>query len=177
MQNNLSLPININFSSFEKSHSFVDSFVHSNIVFEKTGKEIKEKIDQLLIRYSGKVLLLTKELGTLECPNVKPERDPSNWELGGYSPDDFINLPKHYSWEQRYGDDDGLTKPGYSMSGQTNTYPVDEETRKKMGKYNEVANKIVVCMTSSKIALTMKNGVSDNQNYKLSIAQLTSLGF
>lgn len=176
----LSLAFQVNNTNeFEKA--IVDDLSYSeDFRIEKTGKEVKEKLQIELttiaaekVAFISKMESLVKEIGCL--PNGKPDQ----WQIRGF--EKYLgDIPRQYSYEQLYPNkksescypDSGSELPLYGIT------PVDPKAIiDKMREYNqEASNYIHHCIDTIKLKTVIDN-LSDTKKIKLSPQLASQLGF
>lgn len=156
----------------EKSHIISAFKNNNNILVEKTGEEIKEKLEKVKIKESTEATENLKELKELLLEiNIQPEEEASYWDVEGIIEKE--NLPKLYSWNQRGRD---MESPKNSMDTPIETpINVEKDIYKKMCDYNKYADKYFDNKREIALIETLISNLTDKDKYKLTISQLESL--
>ncbi len=110
--------------SVEKS--MIDDFSYNkdNLVITKTGKAFKELLGKvktsLKEQCDEKQAKMTIYLSMIKSNGytADPTEEPSSYAYGGLRKSAFPYIPKMFSYEQRYGKDDGMSK-------EESEYPVE----------------------------------------------------
>jgi hypothetical protein len=143
---------------------------------EKTGKEIKEKL-QIELSTIGteklnsvtKMESLVKEIGCL--PNGKPEW----WGARGY--EKYLgSLPMQYSHEQIYPNETKCENEVYDSLTPT-TSLVSKDIKEKMREYNRLASDYISRSVEEIKLRTVIQNLSDTKKIKLSPQLAAQLGF
>jgi hypothetical protein len=169
-------------SHFEKSEnieiekSVIDSLSYNpEIKIEKTGKEIKvnlipvkSNIEQQRDLHYQNMLAYKKDA------NVEPEEQYSyyNKNLVGR-----INVPKSYSYNQRWGNDGPKDSESSITYPKTEIVAITKDQKIAMNKYNDCAREYVKCLTDLLTIDTLLKNLNDNKKVALSVSQATALGF
>jgi hypothetical protein len=168
-----------NTNEFEKA--IVDDLSYSeDFRIEKTGKEVKEKLQVELstiatekITFISKMESLVKEIGCL------PSGKPDQWQIRGF--EKYLGeVPRQYPYEQIYPNkksegcypDSGSELPSYGITPVDSKMIVD-----KMREYNQIAsNYICRCIDAIKLKTVIDN-LPDTKKIKLAPQLASQLGF
>lgn len=151
----------------EKSHllyGFGDSFL-----VEKSGKEIKEKLLIILEKEKQEVSEYKIKLETLQIKigeePTKSVKDVFYWEIDGN--EDLIGeLPLVYDCDEEIEVE--------------NSYVTDkpiEDVQKLKQEYKSNISKLIGCLKEIKLINTVLTSYPDDKKYKLSLREVSMLGF
>lgn len=163
--------------TIEKSH-ISNAFLYSNnFKFNKTGKEIKDQIDKVIIEEQAESEAAKSELTKMakDIPaNDLPTQEsyiPSRFE-GKITP-----VYKKYRWERcYYNENDKSSTVDYSNSTNSIKATSQEEAdfctnwNKNVEKFYDSQQEIIILQT-------LKNNLQDKQKYELTQEQLFALNF
>ena len=174
----------VNTNDFEKA--IVDDLSYSeDFRIEKTGKEVKEKLQAELITIAAEKITFMSQMGalvkTIGClPNGKSDQ----WQIKGY--EKYLGeVPRQYTYTQIYPtkDNEKAEPMVYPNEYNPNSFPGDitpvptKEVVDKMREYNQVANNYI-CRSIDTIKLkTVIDNLSDTKRIKLSPQLAAQLGF
>jgi len=153
--------------------SISDNIASDNICFQKTGKQIKEKLEIKKEQLEQtKQINLSNLISIKNKINIEPTCYISNWQLRGVNiPKE--TLPKEYATE--------LIFTGYKDTNeiinirQTNT--VSEEDRNSMQEYNNILPEYINIIVECVYIKSLINNLEDNKKYTLTTQQLVNLDF
>lgn len=168
-----------NNDAIKKSHieyTFGDS---PDFRIPKTGKEIKEKLNGMMIDEQQEISNYTNQINTLRsCINVTPEGDAEKeyyYLLDGFEDKVGVLPGQPYSHEQlhchcccedsRFSDEDSQEETD------------EHKTIKLMWQYNDALVKWIGCKREIAMLNTMLINLVDNKSYNLSVKVATTLGF
>ena len=152
---------------------------NGNIKVTKTGKEIKEQVDSVLLPELNAALATkeaeaTAKLG--ECGNA-PTKDPDTWWTGDVKMDVGFKV---YDWREReWCQNDGRMYPTLSASDEAEkkgNCPTSAAEAKAREEYNE----LVRCICNIKVdikACEILKTLKDNTQYELTPRQVITLKF
>ena len=152
---------------------------NGNIKVTKTGKEIKEQVDSVLLpelnaALAAKEAEATAKLG--ECGNA-PTKDPDTWWTGDVKMDVGFKV---YDWREReWCQNDGRMYPTLSASDEAEkkgNCPTSAAEAKAREEYNE----LVRCICNIKVdikACEILKTLKDNTQYELTPRQVITLKF
>lgn len=152
---------------------------NGNIKVTKTGKEIKEQVDSVLLpelntALAAKEAEATAKLG--ECGNA-PTKDPDTWWTGDVKMDVGFKV---YDWREReWCQNDGRMYPTLSASDEAEkkgNCPTSAAEAKARDEYNE----LVRCICNIKVdikACEILKTLKDNTQYELTPRQVITLKF
>lgn len=152
---------------------------NGNIKVTKTGKEIKEQVDSVLLpelnaNLAAKEAEATAKLG--ECGNA-PTKDPDTWWTGDVKMDVGFKV---YDWREReWCQNDGRMYPTLSASDEAEkkgNCPTSAAEAKAREEYNE----LVRCICNIKVdikACEILKTLKDNTQYELTPRQVITLKF
>ena len=152
---------------------------NGNIRVTKTGKEIKEQVDSVLLPELNATLATkeaeaTAKLG--ECGNA-PTKDPDTWWTGDVKMDVGFKV---YDWcEREWCQNDGRMYPTLSASDEAEkkgNCPTSAAEAKARDEYNE----LVRCICNIKVdikACEILKTLKDNTQYELTPRQVITLKF
>lgn len=152
---------------------------NGNIKVTKTGKEIKDQVDSVLLpelnaALAAKEAEATTKLG--ECGNA-PTKDPDTWWTGDVKMDVGFKV---YDWREReWCQNDGRMYPTLSASDEAEkkgNCPTSAAEAKAREEYNE----LVRCICNIKVdikACEILKTLKDNTQYELTPRQVITLKF
>lgn len=152
---------------------------NGNIKVTKTGKEIKDQVDSVLLpelnsALAAKEAEATTKLG--ECGNA-PTKDPDTWWTGDVKMDVGFKV---YDWREReWCQNDGRMYPTLSASDEAEkkgNCPTSAAEAKARDEYNE----LVRCICNIKVdikACEILKTLKDNTQYELTPRQVITLKF
>lgn len=152
---------------------------NGNIKVTKTGKEIKDQVDSVLLPELNAALATkeaeaTAKLG--ECGNA-PTKDPDTWWTGDVKMDVGFKV---YDWREReWCQNDGRMYPTLSASDEAEkkgNCPTSAAEAKAREEYNE----LVRCICNIKVdikACEILKTLKDNTQYELTPRQVITLKF
>lgn len=152
---------------------------NGNIKVTKTGKEIKDQVDSVLLpelnaTLAAKEAEATAKLG--ECGNA-PTKDPDTWWTGDVKMDVGFKV---YDWREReWCQNDGRMYPTLSASDEAEkkgNCPTSAAEAKARDEYNE----LVRCICNIKVdikACEILKTLKDNTQYELTPRQVITLKF
>lgn len=152
---------------------------NGNIKVTKTGKEIKDQVDSVLLPELNSALATkeaeaTAKLG--ECGNA-PTKDPDTWWTGDVKMDVGFKV---YDWREReWCQNDGRMYPTLSASDEAEkkgNCPTSAAEAKAREEYNE----LVRCICNIKVdikACEILKTLKDNTQYELTPRQVITLKF
>ena len=152
---------------------------NGNIKVTKTGKEIKDQVDSVLLpelnaALAAKEVEATTKLG--ECGNA-PTKDPDTWWTGDVKMDVGFKV---YDWREReWCQNDGRMYPTLSASDEAEkkgNCPTSAAEAKAREEYNE----LVRCICNIKVdikACEILKTLKDNTQYELTPRQVITLKF
>ena len=152
---------------------------NGNIKVTKTGKEIKDQVDSVLLPELN-ANLATKEAEAFaklgECGNA-PTKDPDTWWTGDVKMDVGFKV---YDWREReWCQNDGRMYPTLSASDEAEkkgNCPTSAAEAKAREEYNE----LVRCICNIKVdikACEILKTLKDNTQYELTPRQVITLKF
>ncbi len=157
-----------------------------DIKIKKTGKEIKESMNKTIVHENSQIDMLNIKLELYKVKDIDPTGIVSDYRLRGYSRHSFGNLPKVYSYRQKYPEDYvkesqteaiSITSVSGFDSNTVQVQKVDDKTKSAMNMYNDCVSRIIESMVEIKIAETIKGGMEDKKSYDLTVKQAGALGF
>lgn len=152
---------------------------NGNIKVTKTGKEIKDQVDSVLLPELNSALAVKEaeaitKLG--ECGNA-PTKDPDTWWTGDVKMDVGFKV---YDWREReWCQNDGRMYPTLSASDEAEkkgNCPTSAAEAKAREEYNE----LVRCICNIKVdikACEILKTLKDNTQYELTPRQVITLKF
>lgn len=143
----------------EKSH--LNDFIYSDkLLFGKTGKEIKDKLEIICDTEKREQIELRLKLSNiLEKIGESPDKDNNKWIIDGYE-DKGLDLPKIFDC--------------YKLIDSSNSIP-DKNNLKS--EYDDYVREYIDSQKECIQIKTMIDNLKDNESYKLTIKQLSLLGF
>jgi len=155
----------------------MDSFDYSDkITFKKTGKEIKEKLVEVLAKVvalktncEARMLAITEELKEF------PTRKLEEYETRGIE-DYQVKLLKKFEWCKTYfntGD------KGYCVesSGSNIASATTKEEAAFCSEYNQCVDKIIGCLRDGQKIGIFERNIKDKEEYELNTSQMRVLNF
>lgn len=162
--------------AFNPSYIF-NSGANDDIKFQKTGKEIKDKLIAIKTMEEG---LKERAFEAMVQHKQNVGIEPEGRMYVPYRVEKISHLlgelPKRYSWEQLRGENSDISAIG-SIAGIQQTPVMDDQKRKCAQEYNDCLEKYIEYLASTKEAETLINNLKDEENYTLKADQLTALGF
>jgi len=167
---------------FEKA--IVDDLSYSeDFRIEKTGKEVKEKlqIEMATITvektaFMVKLELLVKDIGCL------PSGKPDQWQIRGF--ERYLGeVPRQYAYEQIYKKHSEESESMYPNDYVPNSFPggitpvFTKEIVDKMREYNQVAGDYIRRCTDAIKLKTVIDNLADSKKIKLAPQLAAQLGF
>ena len=152
---------------------------NGNIKVTKTGKEIKDQVDSVLLpelnaALAAKEAEATTKLG--ECGNA-PTKDPDTWWTGDIKMDVGFKV---YNWrESEWCQNDGRMYPTLSASDEAEkkgNCPTSAAEAKAREEYNELVRRICNIKVDIKACEILKT-LKDNTQYELTPRQVITLKF
>ena len=152
---------------------------NGNIKVTKTGKEIKDQVDSVLLpelnaALAAKEAEATTKLG--ECGNA-PTKDPDTWWTGDVKMDVGFKV---YNWrESEWCQNDGRMYPTLSASDEAEkkgNCPTSAAEAKAREEYNELVRRICNIKVDIKACEILKT-LKDNTQYELTPRQVITLKF
>ena len=152
---------------------------NGNIKVTKTGKEIKDQVDSVLLpelnaALAAKEAEATTKLG--ECGNA-PTKDPDTWWTGDVKMDVGFKV---YDWREReWCQNDGRMYPTLSASDEAEkkgNCPTSAAEAKAREEYNELVRRICNIKVDIKACEILKT-LKDNTQYELTPRQVITLKF
>ena len=152
---------------------------NGNIKVTKTGKEIKDQVDSVLLpelnaALAAKEAEATTKLG--ECGNA-PTKDPDTWSTGDVKMDVGFKV---YDWREReWCQNDGRMYPTLSASDEAEkkgNCPTSAAEAKAREEYNELVRRICNIKVDIKACEILKT-LKDNTQYELTPRQVITLKF
>lgn len=169
-----------NAENLEKSDiMYAISGSENPIKFSKTGKEIKEQIDTVVMpELTANLATCKSEADTLlEKCGKAPTHKPDNYWCGGI---DFDCGYKIYNWDETYFEtNDGRIYPTLSAEDAENKLgnkPKSNEEAQARREYNEKVRCICNIMTDIK-ACEILGKLGENKTYDLTARQIFALKF
>lgn len=167
------------FEKLEKSHieyTFGDS---PDFKISKTGKEIKEKLNDMMIAEQQEIANYTNMIYGLKSRiSESPEGDAQSefyYLLDGFEDKVGVLPGQPFTWKQcdcnRPISNDGAS----SFSNESSKK--EESQSDLMYQYNEALRKWIGCKREIAMLDTMLNNLVDNKSYNLSVKVATTLGF
>lgn len=153
---------------------------NDSIKFNKTGKEIKDQINSVVLpNLNAALATFTNTANTLlaDCGNA-PLKDIDSW----WTNDIKLDVPfKVYSWDQTYMSDNSKSvSESLSVSDAEAKAPDNSPASKAEAdmrqKYNEAVRKVCETMTDIK-ACEMLQELKDTAKFELSARQILTFGF
>jgi hypothetical protein len=154
-----------------------DSFEYdSQFKFNKTGKEIKDKLALLKGKVEGKITSIQTNLtSSLESIGLVPTQSLSDYEVRGVE-DETASI-KQFPYEMTYNTDksnESTSLPSYT--GKSIAIPSVEKST-MCREYNRNIDCLVRAMKDIKKIGTFERNIEDKKTYTLSSQQLLELGF
>lgn len=151
----------------------------NNLSFDKTGKEIKEKLQPFLTIINNKILETRSEMAKcLEECGILPTQGWDEWDRPPQGCEEYKKYP--YSMCYYDGDRNKGTMGVAENAVQEVKVATSASSQKQADackKYNSCVSKICD-MTKDKIhAESLLRNLEDKKSYTLSLAQIASLGF
>lgn len=177
--------------NLEKGHlseAFSYSDLKTAFTIKKAGKDISGAMDKTIAFEESIIASCKAKAEAYKVEGVEPTGNPSSYMSNGYGGhQSFGEIPKVYSYEQKYPEDSysevkeapvstTMTMSG-SMVSPAQKQGLSASVKKSMQNYNNCIHKIIECMVEIKIAKTVKNGVDENKSYELTVKQAAALGF
>ncbi len=151
----------------EISKGILDGYGESSI--KKKGSEIKEKITGYITKKEGEVKTYKSELDELlKGVDTKPTEDCE------YHKDTVDDVGYKMFSDSLVYDGHGDTTSKEDAAAKAVVSP---DERSKMRKYNDKLYDYTSCMSSVAKANTVSRNVKDDEEYELSVSELTKLGF
>jgi hypothetical protein len=153
-----------------------------NLPISKTGKEIKEKLVNILREEEQEKNSHLMKITTLITQiNSIPTEKPDSWLYQGL-PVDSDKLPKMYSYKVIYPQKSTDTISELSLGARSSIVtpeatplsPTDQELAQK---YNRCVEDYINCLREVSYITTFMNNLKDSDKYDLSIDQATAFGF
>lgn len=167
------------FKKLEKSHieyTFGDS---SDFKISKTGKEIKEKLNDMMIAEQQEIANYTNIIYNLKSRiNENPEGDAQSefyYLLDGFEDKVGVLPGQPFTWKQC--DCNRIVSDDDAPSFSNDSSKKEESQSDLMCQYNEALRKWIGCKREIAMLNTMLNNFVDNQSYNLSVKVATTLGF
>ena len=145
----------------------------------KTGKEFKVLLTNvkngLAAECEEKKARLTVLLSLVSAKGITPAEYPSSYNLQGIRKAAFSYIPKMFSYEQRYQENEVDTKP-VAMGGDYSTSdlqsvgvksPLDKGTRQNMSNYNDCARSYIRKSADKIFLEALIGSIKDSQSVKL----------
>jgi hypothetical protein len=164
-----------------------EAFMYSdNLKFDKTGEELKTKIDEAIVDEQAKVIAnkaavvaAMKVITDNYDDEATPTQPVDDWNFKGYKrklQDEAI--PKMFNWRETCYSD-GKSDMAMPMGGVGEVYKNagSKEEADAKDKYNNAVRSLVDSLVEVKTLSTIKNGLNDKQKYSLTQRQLSALGF
>lgn len=151
--------------------------------FNKTGKEIKEKLEGIRTTQAIEVNRCVHALQALQVKiGVVPLGLLDGYEVGKYR-HVLKWVPMKYTWEQRRSSNEATASDANTIVSSeevkseipSNSVPSDKEG--EASEYNKVANKVGKLMVTMLHISALMNNLKDKSSYKMQVPQLTMLGF
>lgn len=170
-------------NDLEKAFNPTDIFNHSstdNVLFLKTGKEIKAKLELIKAREEGEKKHFAEEMAEYKA---KAGCDPKGKSYLPWRAEKIEHLigdiPKKYTWEQMYPKSNDMEERPIVAITSMNEKVEEVTTEKKeyMQEYNEYCHKFIDVSASIIQTETIIRNLKDGDTYKLKADQLTALGF
>lgn len=167
------------FKKLEKSHieyTFGDS---SDFKISKTGKEIKEKLNDMMIAEQQEIANYTNIIYNLKSRiDENPEGDAQSefyYLLDGFEDKVGVLPGQPFTWKQC--DCNHIIRDDGASSFSDDSSKKEESQSDLMCQYNEALRKWIGCKREIAMLNTMLNNFVDNQSYNLSVKVATTLGF
>jgi len=177
------LNINIEKEKFLEK-GLLNEFSFQNLTIKKTGKEIKEKLQQILIESEiEKNLIQTNIISLLSKISQLPTEKPDEWLYSGLKIEDKTQLPKLYSYTLIWGEIKTLSSNTDLIANRnplvTPEQKIDLTEGEKLlaQQYNKNIEKYLSCLKEINYMKTFLHNLRDNDKYDLSIEQATIFGF
>jgi hypothetical protein len=175
-----------NVNEFEKA--IVDDLSYSeDFRIEKTGKEVKEKLQlELLTLASQKIAAGVRMESLVKDINQLPSGKPDQWQIRGF--EKYLGeVPRQYSYAQIYPNEknpaEAKCEPMYDNDLNPTSFPggitptVTKEIIDKMREYNQVAGDYIRgCIDEIKLKTVIDN-LQDGKKIKLAPQLASQLGF
>lgn len=152
---------------------------NSNVSFDKSGKEIKEKVTTLAGKIDGKITEYKGEMAALVTKiGFLPTEEMDEYEMRGM-PDECRDK-KRYNWSCVYFEPANTAmhvpvssddKPVAKKSAST------QEEADNCRNYNNVMRKYCECLGDKLKAEVFLRNINEKKSYTLSLPQLAALGF
>jgi hypothetical protein len=143
------------------------SYSNNKLSFNKTGKQIKDQIDTILLPLlDAQLLQLNTELISISKDiTIQPDDFISEYEYRGFAK----VLPKvaRYSYKQ--------TENEYDRS--MNRCEPQTEEQLACSKYNHISSQIVSTMSDIQYSKLLSKNLEDNKKYELTTDQILALQF
>jgi hypothetical protein len=166
---------------FEKSDIMQAMSYENPFTIQKTGKEIKEQCQNVILPELNSVLSIKKtEADNIlqECGIAPKQSAPEYW-CGGIKMDVGYRI---YDWEETYFPENNgnvmqsLSAPNAEEQRQRMNIPETKEQAIKRREYNEIVHAICEVMTDIK-ACEILSTIPDDKKYELSPKQILALKF
>jgi len=160
---------------FEKSYISDVLGESPQIPIIKTGKEVKEKLQEKLVKVNSNISEIEEEIQErLEIANVIPTELVDDWERKDLEKD---SLPRLISWDVIYGRRDIAEREADTLQREPEVTVLSDEQQKAAREYNRLVSKLVDCMLSRKRFETLINNIKDDQKITLTPNLASVLGF
>lgn len=146
----------------------------------KTGKEIKEKLEEKEEMYKKEKEECKAKMEALKIViKEEPTEKASNYQFEPFSKDDFDHAPYMYSWESMKKDSASGDANGVGAESAYGEVAVksDNAVSTNKEKYNEHARKYIRACVDYKTCELVEGNLKDNEKFKLSIPTAAALGF
>lgn len=152
-----------------------------NMVFSKTGKEIKEKIQSLLPSITAKEMECRAEMtACLEKIGFMPTSPLDSWETRDASAE-LMNYKKFYweqcHWDERNNGGSAFLSPTPDGISEKSKTACSKEEAEYCRKYNQKLEGLIDCICDRLKAETLIRNLEETNKYDLKLTELTSLGF
>lgn len=153
--------------------------------FKKTGKEVKEKLTELIQKITTKADGYKTQMEVYHTKlGIAPTRDLDEWETRTLDENQISGL-RHYDWDMTYFNtthDSGMGHaylPGKTgeVGGETRTYAKSKEEADLASHYNTALRKYLGCLRDQKQVSVFERNLEEKKTYELSLNQIAALGF
>lgn len=144
-----------------------------NVKFNKTGKEIKERLAVIKVNLEGRAANYRQAMKLkLESCEGEPTREMDRYEYGRMK-DVITEHPKLFTWEQcnHRKENEGGTSPDGAL------YASSPAAANCCSEYNQIARDLVDTLVDKAKIEAYERNLDDKKSYEVAAREATALGF